>query len=178
MTDTPEDILKRLEEDELNDEEEFPEEEPTGEDPDGTCDTGVDEESDDDDDDSGSYHEKDWTGVPITLESTARIEEHPPNQYDGTTFTVFIDRHSGPGVSCGGVGGACFGAKTREEAIQKIKEDALNDAEWIISYGDPDDDTKTYKINRPVKIKLTIDGVKVDPWAKDLANFFETTEVK
>jgi hypothetical protein len=176
MTDTPEDILKRLEEDEQSEEEEdFPDEEPTGEDPDGTIDTG---DIEGDDGEEEERHEKDWTGIPITMESKARIEEHPPNQYNGTTFTVFIDRHSGPGVSCGGMGGSCFGVKSREEAIEAIKQDALHEADWIISYGDPDDDTKTYKIDRPVKIKLTIDGVKVDPRAKDLANFFETTEVK
>jgi len=104
--------------------------------------------------------------APILQEITAEIKK------DKKEFSVFFNGKAGPGVSSGSQFGGSFGANSKEEAIELMKERAIEHADWLISYRNPDTD-KIYKIDRKVNTILIIDGVKHDVnQKKDLTAWF------
>lgn len=110
---------------------------------------------------------------PILLQVTATISENkelPELTKPDRKFLIMLDSHAGPNVSSGCNAGACFGVDSKEEAMKRIKDWCLTEADWLISYRGEDD--KVYKIDRKVIIELTVDGIKTDVKSVTLADFF------
>jgi hypothetical protein len=100
----------------------------------------------------------------INVVISASIEDRPESEkLENPTlepFRVSYDGRAFPQVSSGSPFGGCFGAATKEEAIEKLKDVARREGIWFTSGQNPDTGEE-FRTGDVAKVRLMIDGSEV-----------------
>lgn len=99
----------------------------------------------------------------INIVISASIDERPESEMtelNSDPYRVSYDGRAFPQVSSGSPFGGCFGAATKEEAVEKLKDIARREGLWFTTMQNPDTGEE-FRTGDVAKVRLLIDGSEV-----------------